>query len=122
MLDKGKKRKTHLFFFDLSVLSIAVDKDPQFPDNDGVQQGYPAPDSLPKGDGKVRTKSARVRQRVRKAGPGLLRETKLGSLYLYLSKDILIHARCDPCQRDGIPVPSVGDWCRLLIRRWRRSQ
>ena len=116
------ERRTYLFCFNSSVLSIAVAKDPQIPDDDSDRQVDPVPDSLLKGDGEIHARSARVRQRVRKAGPGVLRETKLGSLYLYLSKDILIHARCDPCQRGGIPVPSVGDWCRLLIRRWRRSQ
>jgi hypothetical protein len=65
-----------LLHFNLSVLSIAVAKDPQLLDNSSDRQGDPAPDGLLEGDGEVRARSARVRRRVRKAGPGVSRRTK----------------------------------------------
>ena len=73
MLNKRTKRRTYLFLFDSSVFSITVAEDLQLPDNGGNRQGNPAPDGLLKGDGKVRTRSTRVRQRVRESGPGILR-------------------------------------------------
>ena len=76
MLDKRMKTRTYLFFFSLSVLSNAVVEDPQLPDNGGNRQGDPAPDGLLEGNGKVRVRSARMRQRVHEAGPGVLRGTK----------------------------------------------
>ena len=81
MLDKSKriKRRTYLFFFDLSVSSIAVTEDPQLPDDGGDRQGDPAPDGLLEGDGEVRERSARVRRRVREAGPGVSRGTQLAA-------------------------------------------
>ena len=51
-------------------------KDPQLPDDGGDRQGDPAPDGLLEGDGEVRARSARVRRRVREAGPGVSRRTK----------------------------------------------
>ena len=43
MLDKRTKRRTYLFFLDLSVLS----KDPQLPDNDVDRHNGPTPNDLP---------------------------------------------------------------------------
>ena len=79
MLDKRMKRRSYLFFFDLSVFSIAVAKDPQLPDDDGDRQGDPAPDGLLEGDDKVRARSARLRQRVHETGPDVSRGMKLAA-------------------------------------------
>ena len=76
MLDKRIKRRNYLFFFDLSVSSIAVAKDPQLLDDDSDRQDDPAPDGLLEGDGEVRATSARVRQTEHEARPGVSRRIK----------------------------------------------
>ena len=76
MLDKRMKKRTYLFCFDSSVLSIAAAKDPQLLDNYGDRQGDPAPDDLLAVDGEVRVRSAIVRWRVHEAEPGVSRGTK----------------------------------------------
>ena len=59
------------------MLSIAVANDPQLPDNGDNQQVKLAPHGLLEGDGKVCVRSARVRWRLHKAVPDVLRGTKL---------------------------------------------
>ena len=70
------ERRTYLFCFDSSILSIAVAKDPELPDDKDNWQGNLAPDNLLEGDREVRVRSVRVRRRVHKAGPGVWRGTK----------------------------------------------
>ena len=96
------KRKTHLFFFDLSVLSIVIAEDPYLPDGNGKWQGGPVPDGLLKGYSEVRVRGRRVCKIGLVSRVGRSRQR----LHPYLSKGKQIHPDCDPCRHGVIPWPS----------------